>query len=379
MTNWSELPSDLLALIAKRLVCMEHFLAFGAVCTSWLLAADKNNFEPSQLQPPWLMLGKMKNKTFREFLSLTTHKIYRFPIRDANGKKCLASQGWLFAIGKNLDINLVHPLSGARVPLPQMHTLKDSDRLFDCPGFHFIYKAILSANNPNDLRVAIFYGNGINKVAFCKVGEETWKTVEAYPSCACHDLLYYKGQFFGVDILARIWVFNHENLNAQVISTIPSEFLANHGNSMIRKPWQYFERFYLVESAGSLLAVSREGKICGHDYGTTGFRVFELDVEDGMWKRVNSLGNRALFLGHNSSFSIQVTSNSGCKADCIYFTDDYYCFSSYQESHRRKGKDQGIYNMGDHGSFEQHFRGETHHCDNPSIWIEPTFCRVKSR
>ena len=96
-----------------------------------------------------------------------------------------------------------------------------------------------------------------------------------------------------------------------MISTIPRGFLPNYCNSF-RKPWQYFERFYLVESAGSLLVVSREGKSCDHDYGTTGFRVFELDEEDGMWERVNSLGNRALFLGHNSSFSVQVTSKSGC-------------------------------------------------------------------
>ncbi|XWS49914.1 hypothetical protein CRYUN_Cryun12cG0044000 [Craigia yunnanensis] len=273
MTSWSELPSDLLLLIAKRLVCMEDFLAFGAVCTSWLLAADKNNFEPSQQQPPWLMLAKRKNKIFHEFLSLTTHKIYKLSIRDDNGKKCLASQGWLFAIGKIFDINFVHPLSGARVSLPQMHTLKDSDCLFDCPAllcFRFIYKAILSTNNPNDSRVAIIYGSGINKVAFCKVGDETWKTVEANPSCAFHDLVYYKGQFYGVDILARVWVYDHEVLNAQVISTIPREFLPNYGNS-IRKPWQYFERFYLVESAWSLLVVSREGKSCDHDYGDSEF------------------------------------------------------------------------------------------------------------
>lgn len=374
MTNWSELPSDLLVLIAKRLICMEDFLAFGAVCNSWLLAADKNNFDPSQQQPPWLMLRKRKNKTSHEyFLSLTTLKIYKFPKRDANGKKYLASQGWLFAIGKDFDVNLIHPLSGARVPLPQMRTLKDSDCLFD--RLHLIYKAILSTNNPNDSRVAIIYGSGINKVAFCKVGEETWKTVEAaYPSSAIHDLVYYKGRCYGVDILARVWVYDHEASNAQVLSTIPREFLPSY--STIRKPWQYFERFYLVESAGSLLVVSREGKSCGHVYGTTGFRVLELDVEDGVWKRVNSLANRALFLGHSSSFSVQVAGKSGCKADCIYFTDDN-SFSSYPDSLKGKGKDKGIYSMRD-GSFERHFRGETHYdCDDSSIWIEPTFGRAK--
>ncbi|EOY24683.1 Uncharacterized protein TCM_016223 [Theobroma cacao] len=374
MADWSELPGDLLVLIAKKLVSVEEFLAFGVVCTSWRSAADKSNFEPSQQQPPWLMLSKRKHKRFREFFSLTTHKIYKFSIPDDIGKKCLASQGWLFAIGKTFDINLIHPLSGARVPLPQMHTLKGLNCLFDSPAslcFHFIYKAILSTNNnPNELRVAIIYGGSLNRVAVCKVGDETWKTVEAYPSCACNDLVYYEGRFYGIDILARVWVFDHEVLNAQVISIVPREFLPNYGDT--REPWQYFERFYMVESAGSLLVVSREGKACGHDYGhgTMAFRVFEVDVEKGMWKWVNSLGNRALFLGRNSSFSIQVTSRSGCKADCIYFTDD--CFSSYSGSQKADGKDQGIYNMRD-GSFEQHFTGESYDSDNPPIWIEPTF------
>ncbi|KAM3321566.1 hypothetical protein P3S67_002717 [Capsicum chacoense] len=43
MVNWAEFPFDLIAQIAKRVKVIEHFIAFGAVCTSWKIAATKEN------------------------------------------------------------------------------------------------------------------------------------------------------------------------------------------------------------------------------------------------------------------------------------------------------------------------------------------------
>ena len=40
------------------------------------------------------------------------------------------------------------------------------------------------------------------------------------------------------------------------------------------------------------------------------------------WVNVDSLGDQALFAGDNSSMSLSASSFNGCKANCIYFTDD---------------------------------------------------------
>ena len=41
------------------------------------------------------------------------------------------------------------------------------------------------------------------------------------------------------------------------------------------------------------------------------------------WVKVHSLGDQALFVGDNSSVSLSASSFNGCKANCIYFTDDH--------------------------------------------------------
>ncbi|KAB2637585.1 F-box protein [Pyrus ussuriensis x Pyrus communis] len=74
------------------------------------------------------------------------------------------------------------------------------------------------------------------------------------------------------------------------------------------------EKEYLVESPGALLLVTRSF------VPTVEFRVFEVPLSNGDWSdgaEVKSLGTRTLFLGYNSSFSVE-SSNYGCKANCIY-------------------------------------------------------------
>ena len=62
---------------------------------------------------------------------------------------------------------------------------------------------------------------------------------------------------------------------------------------------------------------------------TTGFKVLKLECSTEVkskneydWVNVDSLGDQALFAGDNSSMSLSASSFNGCKANCIYFTDD---------------------------------------------------------
>ncbi|KAJ7961487.1 F-box protein [Quillaja saponaria] len=92
----------------------------------------------------------------------------------------------------------------------------------------------------------------------------------------------------------------------------------------------HIEQAYLVELSGELLAVLPievearplfEGStIC--TYGTTQVLVLELNISNGSCTRLTSLGNRALFVGHNLSTFVNATNIFDCKANSIYFTDD---------------------------------------------------------
>ncbi|KAK2989935.1 hypothetical protein RJ640_013859 [Escallonia rubra] len=225
MASVLALPDDLLVNIAEKVALFEDFVALRGVCKSWRSAAAKGNFS-NRPQIPWLMLVAKEGSDVREFYSLSKDMILRETLPEANEKRCrcLASEGWLITIGKDLNMSLLHPISGVEIHLVD------------------------------------------------PVDEEN------------------------------------------------SDFEENSELT----------------------------------YGTTGFQVFEVEISNGGWKEVKTLGGRALFLGHNSSFSFEA---HGCiKADCIYFTDDDLEAYVGEDNLAGGGKDMGIYNMEDR-SITPHFDG----------------------
>lgn len=61
--------------------------------------------------------------------------------------------------------------------------------------------------------------------------------------------------------------------------------------------------------------------------------MFEVDLSCGICMEVQNLGDRALLLGHNSSFSLETNNNNnGCciKSNSIYFADD--CKETYYDT-----------------------------------------------
>ena len=101
---------------------------------------------------------------------------------------------------------------------------------------------------------------------------------------------------------------------------------------------------------------SKKPRIDNWTYGTMGFKVFEVDLGGGKWKELKSLGNRALFLGNNSSISVEASDFSGCRANCIYFIGSYP--DTYWSIPGGGGRDMGIYNKLD-GSIEPHYYRES--------------------
>ncbi|KAF3669618.1 putative plant intracellular Ras-group-related LRR protein 7-like [Capsicum annuum] len=118
------------------------------------------------------------------------------------------------------------------------------------------------------------------------------------------------------------------------------------------EPQGVVEHLYILESLGSLFVISRYGvrvrpieddcdsfpltlrpderELLGDGeftYGTTDFRVFQVDLVTGKVTETEELGDMAFFLGANASLSVQASQFPGIKPNHIYFTDD--CFESY--------------------------------------------------
>ena len=94
------------------------------------------------------------------------------------------------------------------------------------------------------------------------------------------------------------------------------------------------ERYWWLHEGGSKLDLRPSTEPGAEDecfYGTYEFVVLELDISTGNWNPIKSLGTRLLFLGHNSSISIDASTNFHCKSNCIYFTDDFPESYSYMD------------------------------------------------
>ncbi|PHT39173.1 hypothetical protein CQW23_22746 [Capsicum baccatum] len=119
MSNWVELPNDLIAHIAKRVKVIEDSIAFRAVCTSWRNATTKDNFDVLWPQFPLLMLGYAKDYNYLEFYSLSKKKVSRLYIPEAKWRTCFPSKGWFICfLQSELEIRLLNLFSHNKIQLP---------------------------------------------------------------------------------------------------------------------------------------------------------------------------------------------------------------------------------------------------------------------
>ena len=106
-------------------------------------------------------------------------------------------------------------------------------------------------------------------------------------------------------------------------------------------------------------------------YMTTGFKILKLESSSKVkskneydWVNVDNLGDQALFVG-DTSMSLSASSFNGCKANCIYFTDDNV--DCYLNCLNGGGYDMGVFSM-ENGTMKQHYRGKSLSSFAPPVW-----------
>ncbi|KAI8569433.1 hypothetical protein RHMOL_Rhmol02G0278700 [Rhododendron molle] len=79
-----------------------------------------------------------------------------------------------------------------------------------------------------------------------------------------------------------------------------------------------------------------------------------------------SLGDNALFLGENASISVDASRFPGIKANCTYYTDNYWEF--YEQG---GANHTGIYCLKD-GSKSACYEEESFNPICPPLWVSPS-------
>ncbi|OIT19892.1 hypothetical protein A4A49_62148 [Nicotiana attenuata] len=353
---------------------------------------------------PWLMLAEEEDSecnSCRQFFSLYNGMILKKRIPKAKEKRCMESMGWLITVGKDEgEINLLHPFSGVQIELPHQNTTEDYDTLHQLRDlWTYFHKAVLSASpsQTSDYVLMVIEGN-MKFLSFWRPGDLRWTRIEKQPLHVPHrDVIYFNGKFYAVDGWGRILVCDvtiPDPIQTQIVASLPYEDIR--------------DELYIVESLGSLFIVVRYGGMLRYvtddseripltriqdddqaiiydeeydddeekedeelTYGTTNFRVFELDLVTCKLKQTKELGDRALFIGHNASRSVQASQFPGIKPNHIYFTDDYW--ESYLAFEEGGGLDMGVFSLVDGTIIPlPHYQGVSLSPVCPPTWVTPT-------
>ncbi|XP_021733586.1 uncharacterized protein LOC110700368 [Chenopodium quinoa] len=350
MAGWGDMPKELVTKIAEHLHFFEDFVTLSCVCSSWRSALKKakfrafinNNDGRSSLGRehtiPWLGYPER----YSSGLYYTLHSFYKNTFRyikvqegvyNNDEERILASYGWLLLVLESLKLLLFNPYTGATIELPEIELLWPVHYGVD----YHLDKLILSANpsitsdfivflaledkDTTDITVPsmlVYWRNGYDDGWIQVVDPQL--NLDGFLGSLCRDITFYQGEFYGVNCNGMIVKF--ETAQGSPHFQVVTELETRKNN----EAWYY----YLVESAGQLLVI-RQVIIHLNWYmihitscETKRFEVLELDVKDGKVKEVTNLGDRAIFTGSNSSFSVQVPahSNPGITANTIFNLDD---------------------------------------------------------
>ncbi|KAK4539464.1 hypothetical protein RGQ29_031912 [Quercus rubra] len=330
--DWSALPMELLPLIGKTVQARIDVVRFRSVCASWRSSIPPLRGISSPLLLPFPYPTNSAGS--QSFLSQST--IYRLEPPDDNPNlSTCSSKSWLVKVEEFEPgrVRLLNPLSSLHIrflpdSFPKVINLLDfrvvevgkAYKLQLSSGMNIagVNKLVLFPNSAwtscvEDKLIFGLFHEG--KLGYVKYGDENWTFVDDH-NFYYDDITVYKGQPYVVDRLGTVsWI----DSSMRLIQFSPP--LCGLGNQK-----------HLVESCGELYVVDRSfdrERRFDHDLRryrlcpkTVNIEVYKLDQEWGCWVMVKNLGDQVFFLGKDSSFSVSATEFSGCKGNCIYFTDE---------------------------------------------------------
>ena len=345
-TVWSELQTDVLELILKKLPFID-ILRFGAVCSSWKTAMRSYTFSPfynPSPQTPWFMLDMDERSNICSFFNLTETRSYDVKIRSKfhdHSWKLGSSNGlsWFFNEITG-DVVLFNLFSGDEFQLPSMSSLVTHEKM--CGDY--VGKIVLSSNprRSKNFSVAITYTMRDQEfpetLAFCQDGDETWTPTQlmnqSYSDIICHNDQIHALSITrcAVDIWDFLSPFPKKVVDFESFPIIPTFFLDQWFTQRELIEWFPFRtqengmcwntRF--VKSMGEILNV--EQFLLEKDDGslsTIGFVVSRFDYGERSWKHIQALPDRAIFVDvASSAVSVSTLDCPELEANSIYFVDD---------------------------------------------------------
>ncbi|KAK1276341.1 putative F-box protein [Acorus gramineus] len=382
MADWSQLPRELVVLIASRIEHLSDYIRFCAVCKWWLSITAQENPRPRLRESPWLMLPAKNNNYSHQLYSPLMEDRFHPIKQEEKEETCLLAlgsspDGWVCMVDQKGNIYLFNPFSGSRFALPPFLVKKYSNNVSNqglrgLPCEHLI-KVAWTPDPTNSGPKSVVISTTKRLAVWRHSKQEQYWTTFWSEYAPFSDIVYHEEEdmFFMMSHFGCLMTFDLYSL-IKVACHLPRPPRDISKMLIVSKELRYYLaiRGGPSSSSSSLVLVVREIE----KRKTKGFKVFELNRRRMRWEPKESLEDDGmLFLGLNSSTYHFMTGGGGskCKGNRIYFTDDSIGRSSYDDNLNNLGRhDMGVFSLDD-GSFEWN------HCRKwkgpHPIWIFPNW------
>ncbi|KAL0401192.1 UNVERIFIED_CONTAM: F-box protein SKIP23 [Sesamum latifolium] len=370
---WSDLPRELLEMIANCLDTETDVLRFRAVCSSWRSSTTPFKKIPcTPLKLPFFSFqagGTPLVKHQGAYFSLTERTVYRVQLPESKEPSF-----WLVKIEKSEDgkLRILNPVSDSQIKilpetqLPKLLNTLDF-RIYEVrKAYTFRYmnpakakknydykrvkKVAVSGDVKNNKYVIMAIAD-FDKLWYIKSGDEKWTMVR--DNCGSNkflDVVNYKGQFYGIDFWGGTWVFDSMFESTKITYNICCPASKAHLVDL------YKGELFLVE----------EIRVCtGYDIYdgcqstsprtpvanmTMEIRVSRIDKGLREWVEAKTVDNQIIFVGDDCSFSVSAEEFEGFKGTRIFYTDRFFYFGTEgKKLHFHDNDDYGYDDNWDYG------------------------------
>ncbi|CAL4987022.1 unnamed protein product [Urochloa decumbens] len=385
LPDWTQLPEEVLVTMMGELEILD-LIRSGAVCTSWRssFAAFRRLRLPSPRQAPCLLYSGRSGAT--ALYCPSTGGTLRVPFRDLRGLSPIGSaRGWLVVADEASDLHLANPLTGARVALPPITTLRcveggaaDPDgggglvyRVRDERGVVAHIPAAEARDCVHDRAalsgsplvagghcVVLLLNSPLGELSFARPGDERWTWVppggpptglpcgDFYRDAAYNDR---DGLFYVVRSDDSIYALDLKGPNSPVVARRIMPEL-RHGDQpyryLIHAPWGEllqawrFRREYEPSSSTPVEIEDGDGDDVVADpsveLNTTELLLSKVDSCEQRLVKLDGLRDYALLLGYNGSMCLPVKDFPGLKPNSAYVMDDSTEFMNFYKNNKRE-------------------------------------------
>ncbi|KAJ3686899.1 hypothetical protein LUZ61_016063 [Rhynchospora tenuis] len=288
--DWSEIPAELVHLIAKKLPDLVDFIRLRAVCTSWRSSAPLSD-PPHQF--PWLLeqfdrgsFSSLRRK--QRFYSVSSGETLTIPIKSRKVKlqnfiRRGVYSGYLpFSDESGKVFSFFNPLTKDHFSLFPMYYGLDTPWM------------VWTGSNPIRNRNIVVVDQNL-EWAFYDPSSSKWVEKLGFFYNCC----YWQGLFFSTRVDKDTEVFDVQS--RELLHKIPPPKI----ESMLN----WFDR------DGIALQVTRSYLVALVDS--------ERAEDKSCWYRIGDISDQILFLGEMDGFSMTAKPSIGFKKGCIYFIDPY--------------------------------------------------------